>query len=143
MPAPAQLSQKQIEQVCKMIIGWTDKLTWQALRKQLEAKHGITLTRQALASYYAIGQAYQTRKNELKYGPNNIPARPAVTREEITLAEALAEIERLKRENARLERIKDKQLMVLRNAMANLKKKFGDRIDLQELFRPMTQRKSQ
>lgn len=92
------LTNDLIEQVVRILDGWSGKLTWEALIEAIMLRLHCRYTRQALYKHERIRAAYALRKEtlgapgkaETPYGPGK-------------LGEAMARIDRLEAENQRLE----------------------------------------
>lgn len=92
------LSDDAIEQIVKILDGWSEKLTWEALIEAVVIKLHYRYTRQALHKHARIREAYAVRKAAL--GEQKSPRGPHGSG---ALADALARVARLEAENRRLE----------------------------------------
>lgn len=91
------LKDRDIERVVELLDGWKEKLTWEDLCDACEPVIGTRPSRQTLAKYPRIKNAFKECKKRLKER-----AREASTPD--TLAQAAQRIERLQNENERLKR---------------------------------------
>ena len=91
------LRDRDIERIVTLLDGWRGKLTWDRLCDACEPKIGTRPTRQTLAKSQRVTGAYKATKKRIKSEDDAVNAPP-------TLKMAADRIERLKRENERLER---------------------------------------
>lgn len=108
------LSNRDIQNICKLTIGWKGKLTWKRLVDAINDDLGIKTTRQTLSEYFAIKQEYDLKKSELR--GTTIVSR---TVEPATVTHLQNEIYKLKKEVEMLERTKKKQLAMIERIMEN------------------------
>lgn len=92
------LTDDAIEEIVRILDGWTSKLTWGALIEAIVIRLHYRYTRQALHKRVRIRQAYILRKSVL-----GEQQRTRSRRGPGALTDALARIERLDAENQRLE----------------------------------------
>lgn len=92
------LTDDAIEEIVRILDGWSEKLTWQALIEAIVLRRHCRYTRQALHNHVRIRQAYALRRAALS-------ERTGVRRRRGSgaLADAQAHIARLDAENQRLE----------------------------------------
>lgn len=108
------LSNKDINKICKLIVGWNKKLTWHSLVNAIYDDLGFKTTRQTLSGYFAIKQEYDLKKSELR-GATNLSRMP----EPASVTVLQEEVYKLRQEVKMLERIKVKQLAMIERIMAN------------------------
>lgn len=92
------LTDDAIEQIARILDGWSDKLTWGALIEAIVIRLHCRYTRQALHKHVRIREAYAMRKaalGEHKGGSFHSGSG--------ALADALTRVARLEAENQRLE----------------------------------------
>ena len=131
--AKKSLSNKQIGEICKLIIGWPEeKLTWQRLTKAIDEALDISVTRQCLSSYFAILKEYQLQKETLRNGvkQHNLPT-IAVSEQKL-----LEKIERIEKEKSFLQRQCNLQLEKIKCMIHNAQR-HNPRIDIRELMQPL------
>lgn len=92
------LTDDAIEQIVRLLDGWSGKLTWEALIDATVARLHCRYTRQTLHKHERIRAAYALRKEALG-GQKEVGA-PRGSRQ---LADAMARIARFEAENQRLE----------------------------------------
>jgi hypothetical protein len=92
------LTDEAIEQVVRLLDGWSDKLTWEALIDAIVTRLHCRYTRQALHKHERIKAAYALRKEAL-----GEPGKERVPRGSGQMGEAAARIARLEAESQRLE----------------------------------------
>ncbi|MHC2996343.1 hypothetical protein OA56_02870 [Tepidiphilus sp. HLB4] len=92
------LTDEAIEQIVRILDGWSGKLTWEALIDAILLRLHCRYTRQALYKHERIRAAYALRKASLR-GASGDDAHPGSG----PLADAMARIARLEAENKRLE----------------------------------------
>lgn len=92
------LTDDAIEQVVRLLDGWSGKLTWEALIDAIVTRLHCKYTRQALHKHERIKAAYTLRKEAL-----GEPGKEGVPRGSGQMGEAAARIARLEAENQRLE----------------------------------------
>lgn len=91
------LTDEAIEQIVRLLDGWSGKLTWEALIDAIVTRLHSRYTRQALFKHERIKAAYTLRKEALGLSSKDaIPYGPG------QLGEAMARIDRLEAENQRL-----------------------------------------
>jgi hypothetical protein len=108
------LSNQDIRNICKLIVGWKNKLTWKRLVDAINDDLGIKTTRQTLSEYFAIKQEYDLKKSELRGA--TVVSR---TIEPAPVTHLKNEIYKLKKEVEMLERTKKKQLAMIERIMEN------------------------
>jgi hypothetical protein len=91
------LTDEAIEQIVRILDGWSGKLTWERLIEAVVARLHCTYTRQALHKHERIRAAYTLRKGALGRGDM------IVSSDVQPMNEATARIARLEIENQRLE----------------------------------------
>jgi len=91
------LTDEAIEQIVRLLDGWSGKLTWEALIDEIVTRLHCRYTRQALHKHERIKAAYALRKKAL-----GEPGKEGTQRSG-PLGEATARIARLEAENARLQ----------------------------------------
>lgn len=92
------LTDDAIEQIVRILDGWSGKLTWEALIDAIVTRLHSQYTRQALFKHERIRAAYALRKKTL--GESGQADTPRGSRQ---VVEAMAKIARLEAENQRLE----------------------------------------
>lgn len=92
------LTDDAIEQIVRLLDGWSGKLTWEALIDAIVARLYCRYTRQALHKHERIKAAYVLRKEALGGFGND-----GAQRGSGQLGESMARIARLEAENQRLE----------------------------------------
>ncbi|HHK8568796.1 TPA: hypothetical protein ACQYCS_004461, partial [Vibrio parahaemolyticus] len=60
------LTNKQINDICRVIALWESKLTWQRLVEVIKRECGFYISRQSLSSYISIKKEYDLKKKELR-----------------------------------------------------------------------------
>lgn len=60
------LTNKQINDICRVIALWESKLTWQRLVAVIKRECGFYISRQSLSSYISIKKEYDFKKKELR-----------------------------------------------------------------------------
>jgi hypothetical protein len=60
------LTNKQINDICRVIALWESKLTWQRLVEVIKRECGFYISRQSLSSYISIKKEYDFKKKELR-----------------------------------------------------------------------------
>jgi len=108
------LSNRDITNICKLIVGWRNKLTWKRLVDAINDDLGIKTTRQTLSEYFAIKQEYGLKKSELR----------GVTTASRTIEPAPVtylqnQLYKLEKQVEMLERTKAKQLAMIERIMEN------------------------
>lgn len=108
------LTQKQIRDICQIIIHWESKLTWQQLVANIRDELGFYISRQSLVSYFSIKNEYDLKKNELKGG---VPTTriPSSTKE----VDLVKRIERLEQTVKQLTKERDIQLHTIETILKN------------------------
>lgn len=91
------LRDRDVERVVELLDGWQKKLTWERLSDACEQVIGTRVTRQTLAKYPRIKNAFEQTKDRLK---NDVKGRSGPA----GWAQAIERIERLQNENERLNR---------------------------------------
>lgn len=91
-----RLRDRDIEQICSILDGWSGKLTWDFLIEAIKNRLAHQFTRQALDRHERIKLAFETRKRALKNGT----VKPEV--QTVEMQKATQRIERLQAENERL-----------------------------------------
>lgn len=91
------LTDDAIEQIVRLLDGWSGRLTWDALADAIVARLHCRYTRQTLHKHERIKAAYTIRKAALSKAGSGAP------RGSGPLGEALARIDTLEAENQRLE----------------------------------------
>lgn len=92
------LTNEAIEQIVRILDGWSGKLTWEALIDEIVLRLHCRYTRQALYKHERIKAAYALRKVALsESGRDRAPLASG------PLGEVMARIARLEAENQRLE----------------------------------------
>ncbi|MFT4924085.1 MAG: hypothetical protein ACI8WB_000163 [Phenylobacterium sp.] len=128
------LSNKQIGDICTIIIAWpNEKLTWQRLTSAIEQQLSISVTRQCLSSYFAIAKEYQLQKEALRSGTHTQNRLPTIAVSEQKLME---KIERLEKEKSFLQRQCNLQLEKIKCMIHNAQR-HNPRIDIRELMLPL------
>lgn len=92
------LTDDAIEQIVRLLDGWTGKLTWEALIDTIATKLYSRYTRQALYKHERIRMAYLLRKEAL-----GRPSKDETLPRTGQLGEAMTRIARLEAENQRLD----------------------------------------
>lgn len=92
------LTDDAIEQVVRLLDGWSGKLTWEALADAIVARLHCRYTRQTLHKHERIKSAYALRKEAL-----GGPGKEGTPRGSGQMGEAAARIATLEAENQRLE----------------------------------------
>lgn len=113
--ADPSISTKQQRAIETMIRAWKTKLTWEKLTKAVFNDLGIKTTRQTLCTYKSIKSEYDLKKSEIRGASLNIYN--TITKSDIKLIE---KYERLKAENAVLQKQVDQQLTFIRTILSNL-----------------------
>lgn len=94
------LTDEAIEQIVRLLDGWSGKLTWEALIDAIVTRLHYRYTRQALFKHERIKAAYTLRKEALGASSKDGTRTPYGSGQ---LGEAMARIDRLEAENQRLE----------------------------------------
>ena len=92
------LTDEAIEQIVRILDGWSGKLTWQALIDAITVRLHCRYTRQALDKHERIKMAYALRKDAVSESRGD-----GLPRGSGPLGDAKARIARLEAENQRLE----------------------------------------
>ena len=101
-----RLTESDIESILGLLDGWQGKLSWSALCEGIENNLGFKTTRQTLNSYPSVKDAFQA----LKQGGLGSQKLDRQIKQAPSLTIASQRIERLTRENERLQR-KNKALL--------------------------------
>lgn len=97
------INNKNLKRILHELDGWTGKLTWGLLGEKVAGFVGVeSISRHTLLNYPQIVQAFNARKNEMKR-----KVELNEDKKDLTLEVALAEIDKLTAEVARLEREKN------------------------------------
>jgi hypothetical protein len=91
-----RLTDRDIDQICSILDGWSGKLTWDALTEAIKVRLGHNFTRQALDRHERIKLAFTNRKRLERSGEGKPEART------VEMQKAIERIERLQAENERL-----------------------------------------
>lgn len=91
------LTDRDVERIVELLDGWQEKLTWDTLCDACEPVIGTRPTRQTLTKFQRVKSAYKATKERIKHQDDALRVPP-------TLKMAAERIERLTRENERLER---------------------------------------
>lgn len=97
------INNKNLKRILRELDGWTGKLTWGLFGEKVAGIVGVeSISRHTLLNYPQIVQAFNARKNEIKR-----KVELNEDKRDLTLEVALAEIDKLTAEVARLEREKN------------------------------------
>ncbi|HHF2887246.1 hypothetical protein [Vibrio diabolicus] len=108
------LTNKQINDICRIIALWESKLTWYRLVEVIKRECGFYISRQSLSSYISIKKAYDLKKKELR---GAITMRSdLVGKEQATL---IHKIEQLEAQVKQLTKERDLQLETLERIFLN------------------------
>ncbi|HHX8441238.1 TPA: hypothetical protein ACVO0G_002617 [Vibrio diabolicus] len=108
------LTNKQINDICRIIALWESKLTWYRLVEVIKRECGFYISRQSLSSYISIKKEYDLKKKELR---GTITMRSdLVGKEQATL---IHKIEQLEAQVKKLTKERDLQLETLERIFLN------------------------
>ncbi|HCG5474220.1 TPA: hypothetical protein ACF5BZ_004284 [Vibrio parahaemolyticus] len=108
------LTNKQINDICRIIALWESKLTWYRLVEVIKRECGFYISRQSLSSYISIKKEYDLKKKELR---GIITMRSdLVGKEQATL---IHKIEQLEAQVKQLTKERDLQLETLERIFLN------------------------
>ncbi|HHC7380100.1 hypothetical protein P3545_21185 [Vibrio parahaemolyticus] len=108
------LTNKQINDICRIIALWESKLTWYRLVEVIKRECGFYISRQSLSSYISIKKEYDLKKKELR---GTITMRSdLVGKEQATL---IHKIEQLEAQVKQLTKERDLQLETLERIFLN------------------------
>lgn len=123
------LSNKDISNICKILVGWQGKLTWARLVNAIDDDLGIKTTRQTLSDYFAIKTEYSLKKSELR-GVSNTSRIP----DSAPITHLQEKVYKLQQENKMLERTKIKQLAMIERILENARE--IPNLDISVLLKP-------
>ena len=92
-----RLTPEKIEEIVTILDGWTEKITWDALRDELERRWHYTYSRVALPKHPRLKQAFEFCKERQRKSP------PIPRHGDIHLQKALERIAFLEAQNDRLQ----------------------------------------
>ncbi|TPJ43459.1 hypothetical protein FJ434_01285 [Mesorhizobium sp. B2-5-13] len=116
-----------VERICALIRSWpSSPLTWEALVEAIAQSERSEWTRQGLSNHEDIGDAYRTRKVDLRNGPKPVrdPEVVILKRQAEEKETAISKLE------AKLAHYEERQIIMMRNAVVR-------GITLEELERPL------
>jgi hypothetical protein len=96
------VTDRDVEKIVKLLDGWQDKLTWDALCEACLPIIGVKPVRQTLMKFSRIADAYTTCKQRLQGGVEELSVPPTMKIAAERIARLERENERLKKENAAL-----------------------------------------
>lgn len=96
------LRDRDIERIVELLDGWQGKLTWEGLCEACEPVIGTRPTRQTLAKYPRVKDAYHQCKERLKNEKREITGSGTLEQASQRIARLENENERLKMENQNL-----------------------------------------
>ncbi|MCR9549573.1 hypothetical protein [Vibrio antiquarius] len=108
------LTNKQINDICRIIAMWESKLTWHRLVEVIKRECGFYISRQSLSSYISIKKEYDLKKKDLR-GIITIRS-DLVGKEQATL---IHKIEQLEAQVKQLTKERDLQLETLERIFLN------------------------
>tara|TARA_Y100000588_G_C14086540_1_gene852514 strand:- start:681 stop:1091 length:411 start_codon:yes stop_codon:yes gene_type:complete len=123
------LSNRDINNICKLLVCWQGKLTWARLVNAIHDDLGIKITRQTLSDYFAIKNEYSLKKAELR-GASNTSRIP----ESAPITHLQNKVYKLQQENKMLERTKIKQLAMIERILENARE--IPNLDISMLLKP-------